>query len=670
MATAMNTPYRQIHLDFHTSPVINDVGCEFNAKDFVKTLKAAHVNSINIFAKCHHGMCYYPTRVGVMHPALKFDLLGTMIEELHANNISCPIYYPVGWEENAARHVDWLEVGRNGLPGGKRPDDDSYNTWKKLCLNNPDYKSFIKLQLREIIEGYDTDGLWFDIIFQQKCLCPVCRTEMLEMGFNPDEDTDVAKHDELALQRFQQELNDYVASFNRDIPTFYNSSWCPDGGTSEYTIAVRAGMQGHMEIESLPSGEWGYNHFPYFVNFHNKNNEYVVGMNGKFHLTWGDHGSLKNDEALEFECFRMIANGCACCVGDQLYPRGGMNKAAYSRIGRVFGEIERLEPWLENSTKLAEVAIVSSTDFFTRDTASDEGVMRMLMELHIPFDIIQTTDKLNKYRLVILPDSINIDHRFSISLKNYLAGGGRLIATNTSIDEDSMGIRLLGENEFCPSYVVIEDNFSSPEAAPESGNKSIPYIDPLEYVFYERGVYVESTLPIKAYIGKPYFNRTADCFSSHRQFPFDKKTDYPAVLLSDSIGYCAFPIFRDYIKNGNRIFRDIFATLLHSLMPSPILKTSAPTCAEITVRSQPGRTLVHLLSYIAERRTRSIDIVDTRLPLYNIQLALRDPDASYTSVYCARSGNRLPLSHNDGYTLVSIPQITGYEIIVFDKQKL
>lgn len=49
---------RQVHLDFHTSPDIPDVGADWDAKLFARTLKEARVNSINIFAKCHHGMNY------------------------------------------------------------------------------------------------------------------------------------------------------------------------------------------------------------------------------------------------------------------------------------------------------------------------------------------------------------------------------------------------------------------------------------------------------------------------------------------------------------------------------------------------------------------------------------------------------------------------------------
>jgi len=77
------THQRQVHLDFHTSPYLTDVGRDFNAAHFAKTVKEANINSITVFAKCHHGMSYYPTKTGVQHPPLEGrDLLGEMLEAL------------------------------------------------------------------------------------------------------------------------------------------------------------------------------------------------------------------------------------------------------------------------------------------------------------------------------------------------------------------------------------------------------------------------------------------------------------------------------------------------------------------------------------------------------------------------------------------------------------
>ena len=76
-------PQRQVHLDFHTSEHVPGIGSKFDKKQFQECLQRGHVNSITVFAKCHHGYCYYPTQVGTMHPGLDFDLTGAMIEAAH-----------------------------------------------------------------------------------------------------------------------------------------------------------------------------------------------------------------------------------------------------------------------------------------------------------------------------------------------------------------------------------------------------------------------------------------------------------------------------------------------------------------------------------------------------------------------------------------------------------
>jgi hypothetical protein len=84
---------RQIHLDFHTSEHIPDIGASFSKKQFQEALQTAHVNLINIFAKGHHSWSYYPTKVGMVHPNLDFDFLGAQIEACHEIGVECPIYF-------------------------------------------------------------------------------------------------------------------------------------------------------------------------------------------------------------------------------------------------------------------------------------------------------------------------------------------------------------------------------------------------------------------------------------------------------------------------------------------------------------------------------------------------------------------------------------------------
>jgi hypothetical protein len=56
----LTLPMRQVHLDFHTAGQIPGVGADWDSEAFVETLRRAHVNSINLFARGHHGYVYYP----------------------------------------------------------------------------------------------------------------------------------------------------------------------------------------------------------------------------------------------------------------------------------------------------------------------------------------------------------------------------------------------------------------------------------------------------------------------------------------------------------------------------------------------------------------------------------------------------------------------------------
>lgn len=656
--------YRQIHLDFHTSPFIPEVGTEFNSEEFVETLKKARVESINVFAKCHHGMSYYPTKVGKIHPSLTFDLLGEMLKALHKEGIKAPIYFPVGWEEVSAENANWLEVSADGKLGTIAPFEDSDYKWRKLCLNKKGYIDFVLAQSQEIMDMYRIDGFWYDIIFQKNCVCSDCIKSMKELGLDPQKTEDVQKHDFIVLRNFMKVVSEYVKQRLPDTLMFFNGMWYPDGAyTPEYNINERGRFQTHVEIESLPSELWGYNHFPLFVNYHNKDNNECIGMNGKFHTAWGDFGSLRNQEALEFECFRMIMNGSKCSIGDQMHPKAKLDKKVYERIGNVYSQVEEREPWCLGSKKLVDIGVMTANRPLESNFDSDEGVMRMLLELHHTFDFIDCGSDFSRYKLIILPDRVSCDDKLADKLSSFIKGGGKVLATYQSgLDEVSgiykfkeAGIEYLGDNSCCPSYMVMREAF---RGDPEE----------MEYVMYERGalVNVQDNVQILADLGKPYFNRTYDRFCSHRHFPYEKLTGQPAIVRNGSVIYISNPLFTDYINFGVRIYRDIIARSIEMLLEQPLVKTNLPVSAEITLRSQENRTILHILHYIAERKCRKLDIVDTKLPLYNRTVSIKTEEVP-NKVYLAPSGKELNFTMENGYITTTVPEIDGQVMVVIER---
>jgi hypothetical protein len=167
---APRIPARQVHLDFHTSEHIPDVGARFDKTQFQDALRIGHVNAINVFAKCHHSWSYYPTRVGKPHPHLKRNLLGEEIEACHEIGVRAPIYYTIGFSVNdVEKHPEWAARDKDGVilprdynvnatPTDRKPIFE----WKFLCPSGT-YLELILAQTEEICSTFPVDGMWYDI---------------------------------------------------------------------------------------------------------------------------------------------------------------------------------------------------------------------------------------------------------------------------------------------------------------------------------------------------------------------------------------------------------------------------------------------------------------------------------------------------------------------------
>ncbi|MCB0132745.1 MAG: beta-galactosidase, partial [Caldilineaceae bacterium] len=142
-------PYRQIHLDFHTSEAITGIGAQFDPDEFAATLAQAHVNSISCFARCHHGWLYYqsPNFPERIHPHLERpNLLIEQIEACHKVGIRVPIYVTVQWDYyTSTRHPEWVCAGADGTILGTPPFEAGF--YRFMNVNSP-YVDFLKDHVR------------------------------------------------------------------------------------------------------------------------------------------------------------------------------------------------------------------------------------------------------------------------------------------------------------------------------------------------------------------------------------------------------------------------------------------------------------------------------------------------------------------------------------------
>jgi len=240
--------YRQIHLDFHTSPDIGGIGALFNKKEYQAALLEGHVDSITTFSKCHHGWSYHPTKVGRMHPQLKFNLLKKQIEACKELDINVPIYLSAGVDNvSSYEHPEWREISKDGQYSGWTRAVLSAG-FHKMCFNTP-YVDFLCRQIEEAAKMFpEGDGFFLDIISQGQCCCRWCMDLMKKKGLDPEKEEDRKTCAGMGLERYYKMTTAACRVVDPKEPVFHNSGHIARGNRDILKYFS------HLELESLPTG--------------------------------------------------------------------------------------------------------------------------------------------------------------------------------------------------------------------------------------------------------------------------------------------------------------------------------------------------------------------------------------------------------------------------------
>ena len=648
-------PARQVHLDFHTSPLIPGVGSRFDKGEFQAALKLGNVNSVTIFAKCHHGYCYFPTRVGTPHPTLDegFDLTGAMMDAAHEIGVAAPVYVTAGWSAlDAETHPEWVSRDKNGNPLSANvnpdamPDDPRPATsWVHLCLNGS-YTAHILDLTREICDRYPKlDGLFYDIMTQSlECRCAECRRGMAEMGLDPESDEDARKYGVLKHLEFMNKCSELLHARHPEATVFFNG--CADLYNPELH-----GPNSHMEMEDLPTCWGGYNKMPPRAGFMQRCGKEYLGMTGKFHTAWGEFGGYKNPEALRYEALQMAMYGAKCSVGDQMPPCGTLDTETYKSIGVAYRALEKIEPWAYPSQSTAEIGA-----YLSRDRNADNGLHTMLLEAHLDFGVVMEGDPLEKYKLVILPDCVKISRGEAERLRKYAENGGHILFGYESAVEDGRflldcGAEYRGDSEFDVDYLKTGDGIRLP-----FGNAPFVCYRPAKRVALTDGK------PM-AQVYNPYFSRTYAHYCSHMNTPYTGvPSDAPAIVRKGNVIYYAHPLCAMYRVDGAQLFREVVVSLIRALY-SPVYEAALPSAGRTALRYQKkeNRYVFHA-SYASPISRGRTEVIEDIVPIYNVPVSVRLP-AAPVSVKLVPENEPIDAEYADGILKFTIPCVNCHQAV-------
>lgn len=653
-------PFRQIHLDFHTGPAIPDVGRDFDAESFAAQLAAARVNSVTLFAKCHHGHLYYNTRHPARHPGLKpgLNLLGEQIEALRRRGIRAPIYISVQCDEFAANtHPEWRVV----QPDNKLAGAPLEACWHIVDMSSP-YQDYLAEQLAEVLKLFKpVDGIFLDMCWDQPSISTWAIAGMRKAKLNPAREQDRNKYAHQVALAYMARYKGMVdaAEKKRDVPVAFNSR--PLSNLAEEKKYLR-----HVEIEALPTGGWGYLYFPLNVRFARTFGLPTLGMTGRFHKSWADFGGLKPQAALMYECCQILAHGARCSVGDQLHPRGTLDAGAYDLIGSVYRHVEDCEPWCEGAAPVTELAVLRAPEagYLLTPGNANEGALRALTQLRHQFDFIDPRSAFGAYRVVIVPETMTVTPELAARLKAFVAKGGSvLLSGSAGFDQDGQpalgarqGATSEGESPYSATYLRFAGEFAAGIAANS------------DHVMYERGLRLKPKAGAQGFVRivEPYFERAWDHFCSHNQTPGAWLSAYVGVVRKGRVITAAFPVFKAYAQHGNLACRHLIGRCLDLLLPDPLLRVQGPSFVEATLTRQgAGRRIVHLLSYAPVRRTPNLDIVEEPSLVRDLPISLRLAQAP-GKVTLQPAGQPLAFRYQAGRAEVILPELNGHALLVFE----
>lgn len=182
---APDRTYRTMEWECHTPPNGN---FDIDIEGALKVARSAGAETMMFYSQDHWGYSFFPTKVGVRHPHLTYDLFGKEVETAKRLGMSVNCYYSLQFNNQCVlKHPDWGWVNEAGQQQRER--------WYITCLDTP-YRDYVLGVINEVFSRYEVGELFLDIfgiqfhIFHSTGRSPFCFCKYTEEAWDKDHPDD------------------------------------------------------------------------------------------------------------------------------------------------------------------------------------------------------------------------------------------------------------------------------------------------------------------------------------------------------------------------------------------------------------------------------------------------------------------------------------------------
>ena len=592
--------YRRHLLDMHINDDRDEYMSEFSPKEYLRMLKLGNIQVAMIYLQSHVGLCNWPTKSGKTHRHFEKnpDEIKRLIDMCREDGIKVVGYYSLNFNQWAHdTNPQWRMLEINGE--SSRVNDKTERAGL-CCPNNLGYREFVFRQIDEMLDFFEMDGIFFDMLYwPQTCYCDCCRERYkAEVGSVMPDMSDCSAAEQLSVNdakarwmvEWAEAVTEYVHKLKPELPVEHNFS----AATNGFHNCCRDGIA--KASEYVGGDLYGGTLEQAFVCATYRNitpNQPFEYMICRCTPSLRAHTVTKTEDELMQQVMITCAHHGAFLAIDAIDPVGTMDERVYRLIGKIYEKEAKYEPYLKGDL-IENVGLLFNLDsavnlegvdvstkflhFKTVDrecenrTASISAAKHLIAE-HIPYGVTtkSNSDEWDKYPVIVAPAINRLKPDVEDALIKYVENGGCLYFSGCQqprLFEVLIGGRVVKCSGTTKAYMYP---VGEGEALMPRYNKKYPLPFDMSVPFVE-GIAEENIL---AYIETAYTDRGdgSSCASFHSDPP-GLDTPYPAMVEKafgrGKVFWAAGPV--EFHKAPD--YREIFAGILRRLDDTPYTVSS------------------------------------------------------------------------------------------------
>ncbi len=633
-----------LHFDLHPSKSDTELGADVSTENIARLLNRVKPDYVQYDCKGHVGWAGYPTKIGWPAPGIKKDSLSIWRKATREQGVALFIHYSGVWDSQAVEHhPEWARIDEKG---NRDPNNTSvFGSYKD---------EFLIPQLKEVTSTYELDGVWID----GECWAT-------QLDYSPQ-----------SLAAWKKETGNQTAPKNRNDPYWLDWKMFNRRAFENYLchwVDSLHAFKPNLQITS----NWMYTSFapkPVVARLDFLSGDYSPSlsvdrarMEARYLastgipwdlMAWGfdkgkDQGwSIKTPEQLMQEAAVVLMQGGGFQIYHQPTRSGYIIDAIIDQEGKVADFCRARQQVSFKSKTVPQVALLLSSEshWDTSDRVFApwggefddlEGALHALLELHYSVDILaehQLEPILDKFAMVVVPDSHKLTDEFKNVLLGYVERGGSLLLMGEKcarLFEPALGVKFAGPPK----------NITADLATP-FGPVSV------------NGIWQD----VSPFTAKPV---------SFRHPTRDTRKD-PRVAATmtewgqGKIGAVYGPLANIFFRSHHPSLRQLIGRIAKDLFPEPAVAVEGPAFVDIALRTtENGLLSLHLLNRTNLPLPDRYNFSDFIPALGPLTLKIKIPNKPQ-KVRLVPEGTPLQWSWQNGFLKTTVQGLHIHSVIVIE----